>query len=137
MTKQELVQLLSQVSEKDGEMVKKLLKREEVRSDKAETFLKERKKKFPYLKGIDERKETDPANWKSDFVAVCECGFCGKEFRRQPCDVHTAQSDGKGCCSECRKTLKKTVKKSASVELKDLREQVVALLAQSKKEANG
>jgi len=76
---------------------------------KAKKAFEAKQKKYSYVTGFDVRKDTDPSSWHCDYVFVCKCQ-CGVEFRRQPCDVHTASVDGVCVCEACRKAAKKNKK---------------------------
>ena len=100
---------------------------------KSQEWLGKAQEKYGYLVGLDPRQPTDPENWHSSVVAVCSCEFCGQEFRRQPCDVHTAQVEGKGCCPTCRKAMKKTTRRES---VKALEQQLADLKAQLEAQDN-
>ena len=82
---------------------------------KAKTAFEAKQKKYTYVIGFDVRRDTDPVAWHCDYVFICKCA-CGVEFRRQPCDVHTAQVNGVCVCEACRKAAKKS-KRQESVKL--------------------
>ena len=122
-----VIDLNAKVAELEAKLAAQLASKARKSGAKSQKWFEKAQEKFSYLVGLDERQASDPANWHVEVVAVCRCEFCDQEFRRQPCDVHTAQLDGRGCCPACRKTQRKV---SAKDQTKSLEAQVAALKAQ-------